>query len=149
MEESTSYIPAISAFPTGENDAVEPRRSGRERNLTQRYEFPALPKGSMKRKRASVVDNDNNEKSQYAPKKRAQATATTSNSKASSKSVATNKTTQPADASAKPTIKSRFDSSSKHAGDVVDLTSDDHVATSSTKPKKRKVGKGEEKRLKR
>ncbi|KAH0356186.1 hypothetical protein KCU83_g1261, partial [Aureobasidium melanogenum] len=149
MEESTSYIPVISASSTGETTAVEPRRSGRERYRTQRYESTALPKSSMKRKRANVVDNDNNEKSQYASKKRAQATASTSNSKASSKSVTTNKTTQFADASAKPTSKTRLDSSSKNVGDVVDLTGDDDAATSSKKQKKRKAGKGEEKRLKR
>ncbi|KAG9558705.1 hypothetical protein KCU71_g9953, partial [Aureobasidium melanogenum] len=150
MEESTSYIPVTSASSTGENAVVEPRRSGRERNLTRRFGATAPPKSSTKRKRASVVDNDDNEKSQYASKKRAQVTATTSDSKASSKSVATNNTTQPADASAKPTTKSRLDSSSKHAGDVVDLTGDDHdAATSSKKQKKRKAGKGEEKRLKR
>ncbi|KAG9718075.1 hypothetical protein KCU73_g15192, partial [Aureobasidium melanogenum] len=118
MEESTSYIPVTSASSTGENAVVEPRRSGRERNLTRRFGATAPPKSSTKRKRASVVDNDDNEKSQYASKKRAQVTATTSDSKASSKSVATNNTTQPADASAKPTTKSRLDSSSKHAGDV-------------------------------
>ncbi|KAG9598068.1 hypothetical protein KCV04_g7574, partial [Aureobasidium melanogenum] len=149
MEESTSYIPVVSASSTGETTAVEPRRSGRESHRTQRYESAALPKSSMKRKRANVVGNDNNEKSQYASKKGAQATASTSNSKASSKSVTTNKTTQFADASAKPTSKTRLDSSSKNAGDVVDLTGDDDAATSSKKQKKRKAGKGEEKRLKR
>ncbi|KAH0275314.1 hypothetical protein KCU84_g19672, partial [Aureobasidium melanogenum] len=149
MEESTSYISVASASSTSENAAVKPRRSGRERNLTQRCESTAPPKSSMKRKRANVVDNNNDDKSQYASKKRAQATATTSNPKASSKRVAINKNTQSGDASAKPTTKSRLDSSSKNAGDVVDLTGDDDAGTSSKKQKKRKAGKGEEKRLKR
>ncbi|KAH0089523.1 hypothetical protein KCU96_g8458, partial [Aureobasidium melanogenum] len=142
-------ISVASASSTSENAAVKPRRSGRERNLTQRCESTAPPKSSMKRKRANVVDNNNDDKSQYASKKRAQATATTSNPKASSKRVAINKNTQSGDASAKPTTKSRLDSSSKNAGDVVDLTGDDDAGTSSKKQKKRKAGKGEEKRLKR
>lgn len=149
MEETTSYIPATSASSARENAVVDPRRSGRERITTQRYEPTTQPKSSMKRKRASAIDNDNNGKSQYASKKRAQATATTSDSNTSSKRVIVNKPTLPANASAKPTSKSRLESSSKNIGNVVDLTGDDDAATSSKKQKKPRAGEGEEKRLKR
>ncbi|KAH0368468.1 hypothetical protein KCU65_g4004, partial [Aureobasidium melanogenum] len=148
MEGSKSYIPVISASSAQENAVVDARRSGRERKTTQRYESTAQPKSSMKRKRASAIENDNNQKSQYASKKRAQTTATTSDSKASNKRVASNKTILPADASAKPTTNPPLNSSN-NAENVVDLTGDDDGATPSRKQNKRRAGKGEEKRLKR
>ncbi|KAG9696042.1 hypothetical protein KCU95_g3753, partial [Aureobasidium melanogenum] len=148
MEESILYNAATLASSAQGNAVADPRRSGRERTTTQRYEPTAQPKSSMKRKRASATDNDSNGKSQYASNKRAQATAATSNSKTSSKRVTNNKTTLPADASAKPTTNPRLNSY-KDADNVVDLTGDDNGATSPKKQNKRKAGKGEEKRLKR
>ena len=150
MEESKTSIPAIPASFTGEHAAAEPRRSGREKNPTQRYE-PTIASSSLKRKRANINDDTSNKTSQYASRTHAQVEATTNSSKASSKRVTTKITTQSADANTKPTTKSRLKSSSKHTGDVqvVDLTGNDDAATPSKKHKKLNVGKDKEKRLKR
>lgn len=147
-------IPAISVSSTSENVAAGPRRSGRERNSTQRYESTAQLAGhasssSLKRKRTNIFE-DNNDKLKCALKTHAQAAATTNDSKRSRKRVTTKKTTQSDDASANLSTKSRLNSPSQAAQDVVDLTGDDDAAvTSSKKHRKHKTDKDEEKRLKR
>lgn len=154
MEGSKTSIPVGPVSSTSENVAAGLRRSGRERNSIQRYESTAQLAGrgsgsSLKRKRTNVIENNTHEELQYAPKTHAQAAATINNSKGSRKRVTTKKTTQPDDASAKLTTKSRLDSSSRAARDVVDLTGDNDPGTSSKKHKKSKAVKGEEKRLRR
>lgn len=147
-------IPAVTASSISDNVAAGPRRSGRERNSTQRYESTAQSarhdsSSSLKRKSSNIIENSSNQKRQHAPKTHAQA-ATISKSKESRKRVTTKKTTQADDASPKLSTKSRLDSSSKDARDVIGLTGgDDDSATSSKKHKKSRAVKGVEKRLKR
>ncbi|CAD0106627.1 unnamed protein product, partial [Aureobasidium uvarum] len=136
-----------------QNVVAEPRRSGRERNSTQRYESMSQPascgaRSSMKRKRSSTTDNDGSDQPQHASKIQAQAGATTINSRLTSKGVSTKNNIQSDNANAKPATKSRPGDQSKNAGNIIDLTGDDDTATSSTKSKKSKPVKGEERRLK-
>ncbi|KAK6005586.1 hypothetical protein QM012_007228 [Aureobasidium pullulans] len=134
-----------------QNTAAEPRRSGRERNTTQRHASTShsagrVAKNSMKRNRANVINDDNDiEAVNHPPKTHARK----KNPKVPRKRVATKKTAQSNDVSIKLTAKPPLNSSSKNARDVVDLTGDDHAATSSKKLKTLKAGKGAEKRLKR
>jgi hypothetical protein len=149
MEESTSSIPTVVGSFAVENAAPEPRRSGRVRSSTQRFEFKSQPtssssKSSGKRKRSNTTQDEDSDRQQDDKKTHAQARATNTKSRATTTRVANNKSTKSDDANAKPITKSR---PSQHAGDVVDLTEEDD-ATSSKKPKRTKSGESEEKRLK-
>ncbi|KAH0285701.1 hypothetical protein KCU62_g7325, partial [Aureobasidium sp. EXF-3399] len=149
MEESTSSVPVPLELSAVENTAPEPRRSGRVRSSTQRFESSAQPaacatKASMKRKRSDPTDDDKSSQHQDTQTIHAQSGAAKYNSKATTKRVANNRSIQSDDANAKPTTKAPW---SQHAKNVIDLTQDDE-ATSSKKPKKAKPAKGEEKRLK-
>lgn len=142
MDGQEISIPAVTASSISDDVAAGPRRSGRERNSTQPAGHDSS--SSLKRKRSNIIEKNSNQKRQHAQ------AATISKSKESRKRVTTKKTTQADDASPKLSTKSRLDSSSKDARDVIDLTGgDDDSATSSKKHKKSKAVKGEEKRLKR
>jgi hypothetical protein len=149
MEKSVSSAPMLSGSFMAENVVPEPRRSGRARTSTQRFESLPQPassasKTSVKRKRSDPVHNDKIDQQQNTHKTHTQAGSTTNKPKPTSTRVAHNKPGPSDHANAKPTTKSR---PSQHAGNVIDLTADDG-ATSSKKPKRVKSGKGEEKRLK-
>jgi hypothetical protein len=144
MEDSTSSIPIFLGSSTVENAAPEPRRSGRVRTSTQRFEFisqlsSSASKSSGKRKRSNTPQNDESDQQQSDKKIHAQAEP-----RATTKRVANNKSTKSDDANAKPTTKSR---ASQHAGNVIDLTEEDD-ATSSKKPKRTKSEESGEKRIK-
>jgi hypothetical protein len=148
MEESTSSVPMLPESSTSGNTAPEPRRSGRVRLSTQRFEStmqPATsaPKPSVKRKRSDTTNKDKSNHQHDAQATHAQVGATKPKAKATTKRVANNKSIESDDANAKPSTKAR---PSEHARNVIDLTEDDEP-TSSKKPKKSKSAKDEEKRL--
>jgi hypothetical protein len=149
MEKSASSAPILSGSSIAENVVPEPRRSGRARTSTQCFESLPQPassasKTSVKRKRSDPTHNDKIDQQQNTRNTHTQAGSTTKNPKPTSTRVANNKPSPSNHANAKPTTKSR---PSQHAGNVIDLTTDDG-ATSSKKSKRAKPGKGEEKRLK-
>jgi hypothetical protein len=148
MEESKSSIPIFLDPSTAENAAPEPRRSGRVRTSTQRFESIPQPassssKSSGKRKRSNTTQNDESDLQKDDNKTHAQG-GTKTKPRATINRVANNESTKSDDANAKPTTKSR---PSQHAGNVIDLT-EDNEATSSKKSKISKPGEGEEQRIK-
>ncbi|KAI4792613.1 hypothetical protein E4T44_12782, partial [Aureobasidium sp. EXF-8845] len=149
MKASTSSIPTLLSSSVAENDAPEPRRSGRVRTSTQRYESMAQPatsasKSSSKRKRSDTTHNNETSQQPDAKKTHAQFGVAKNKLKSITKRVANDRPAQSDDANAKPTTNSR---PTRHVGNVIDLTEDEE-ATSSKKPKRSRSGEGEEKRLK-
>ncbi|THW12826.1 hypothetical protein D6D23_10005 [Aureobasidium pullulans] len=133
-----------------ENVAPGPRRGGRERTSTQRYQDLQQPASSTtsKRKRLDTSNTAVDARPKKSLKSQDQADASPSNSKSAGKRVNSDNTR--AKANAKTTTKSRLDGPAKDAGNFVDLTEDDDEAVSSSakKPNRTKSQKGEEKRLK-
>jgi hypothetical protein len=149
MERSTSSISTLLNASVAENDAPEPRRSGRVRTSTQRYESITQPasstsKSSGKRKRSDTTHKDETSQQLDAKKTHAQPGVAKNKLKSITKRVANNRPAKPDDANAKPTSNSR---PSPHVENVIDLTEDEEV-TSSKKSKRSRSGEGEEKRLK-
>jgi len=148
MEGSASSVPTFLSSSLAENNAPEPRRSGRVRTATQRFESipqtaTSTSKSAGKRKRSDTTHDD--ESGQQPDTKKTHAQPATKNKlKSITKRVANNGTPQSDDANAKPTTNSRL---SRQAGSVIDLTEDEEVA-SSKQSKRSRTGKGEEKRLK-
>jgi hypothetical protein len=149
MKASTSSIPTLLSSSVAENDAPDPRRSGRVRTSTQRYESMAQPatsasRSSSKRKRSDTTHNNETSQQPDAKKTHAQFGVAKNKLKSITKRVANDRPAQSDDANAKPTTNSR---PTRHVGNVIDLTEDEE-ATSSKKPKRSRSGEGEEKRLK-
>lgn len=153
---SKSSLATASICLMSENVAPGPRRGGRERTSTQRYQGLQQHASSTtsKRKRSDTTNTAADARPKKSLKSQDQVDAAPRNSKSAGKRVTTNRTVNSdntrAKTNAKTTTKSRLDGPAKDAGNFVDLTEDDDEAVSSSakKSNRTKSQKGEEKRLK-